>query len=97
MSNKGWLSRADFDKLDELLGKLGYGGYYDFLQCLKDMASNIGAVYFMKGDDLQAWDLEDVKIIPEVMAMLTVWSHRIARYKALYPEWIDKILEVSER
>lgn len=29
------LSREDWDKLDDLLGKHGFGGYYDLVECLK--------------------------------------------------------------
>lgn len=99
MSKKGWLSRKDFTKLDDLLSKLGYGGYYDFLECLKTIASNIGAVYFYKGDDLQAWDLEDVKTIPELMTMLMVWSDKVAVWMAKKENegFIDEVLGRKKR
>lgn len=29
------LSKEDWDKLDDLLGKIGFGGYYDLLEVLK--------------------------------------------------------------
>lgn len=33
------LSQNDWDKLDELLGKHGFGGYYDLVECLKGVLS----------------------------------------------------------
>lgn len=30
------MKHEDWEKLDELLGKEGFGGYYDFLELLKD-------------------------------------------------------------
>lgn len=92
---KGWLSRTDFDKLDELLGKLGYGGYYDFLQCLKQIASRSGAIYLKKGDDILAWDVDDIKTIPEMMAMITVWSGLLSDFFEKNPELIEQILDVK--
>lgn len=74
MSKKGWLSKEDFENLDNLFGKMGYGGYYDFLQCLKNIASNIGAVYVKGG----AWDLEEIKTIYEMMAIIQHWSNKIS-------------------
>jgi len=97
MKRKGWLERKDFDKLDELLGKLGFGGYYDFFQCLKDIASDSGAIHVKKGDDVQAWDLDDIKTIPEMIAMLHVWSHKLSDFFLEYPEVIDQILGVKRR
>lgn len=29
------LNKEDWKKLDELLSKIGFGGYYDFVECLK--------------------------------------------------------------
>lgn len=87
-----WLSRQDFEKLDELFGKLGYGGYYDFLQCLKDIASRSGAIYCGKGNDVQAWDLEDFKTIPEVVSILMAWSNKLSSFLHENPQFIEKIL-----
>jgi len=32
------LSKEDWNKLDDLLGKMGFGGYYDLLEVLKESA-----------------------------------------------------------
>lgn len=77
MTKKGWLSREDFEKLDDLFGKLGYGGYYDFLECLKEIGSKIGA-YTVEGGEI---DREDLKTISEVMAVLSAWSEAIYQFR----------------
>lgn len=78
MSSKGWLSKEDFNKLDDLFSKLGYGGYYDFLECLKEIGSNIGA-YTVEGGEV---DREGLKTIREVMAYLDYWSNGIFQYRS---------------
>ena len=35
------LIREEWDQLDTLLGKHGFGGYYDLVECLNIMAQNI--------------------------------------------------------
>ena len=35
------LSKSDWNRLDELLGKVGFGGYYDLIEVLKDTARNL--------------------------------------------------------
>lgn len=91
---KNELSREDFNKLADLLRKMGYIGYFDFLQNLKDIANNIGANYFEKewvGDDVD--DLEGVKTIYEVERILRGWSYKISTWLDKHPEWINEILE----
>ncbi len=92
MSNKGWLSKEDFEMLDELLDIMGYGGYYDFLQCLKDIASNIGANYVKDG----AGDLTEVKTIYEMMNILQDWSDKVSLWMVENPSWIEKIIAVKK-
>lgn len=92
MNKKGWLSSEEFEKLDDLFSKMGYGGYYDFLQCLKDIASNIGAVYVFEHNEVQAWDLQDVKTINEAMTMIRVWSNKVSKWMNKHPGWIEEIL-----
>lgn len=89
MSKKGWLSKSDFEKLDDLFGKLGYGGYYDFLECLKIIAREIGARNTKEG----AWDLMDFKTILEVMTVISVWSGKVSDWRMNNPDWIDEILK----
>jgi hypothetical protein len=35
------LNKQDWEKMDELLGKIGFGGYYDFIELLKMSIVNI--------------------------------------------------------
>lgn len=90
--SRGWLSREDFAILDELFGKLGYGGYYDFLLVLKDIASKSGAIHFIEDGEIRGWDLEDIKTIPELVSMLLAWSNKVLDYREKNPDYIDKIL-----
>jgi len=36
------LSREDWNLLDDLLGRHGFGGYYDLVECLKMVAGDLG-------------------------------------------------------
>lgn len=36
------LSRAEWGQLDDLLGKHGFGGYYDLVESLKSVAGDLG-------------------------------------------------------
>jgi len=36
------LSREEWNQLDDLLGKHGYGGYYDLIEVLKMVLGNLG-------------------------------------------------------
>jgi hypothetical protein len=73
MSSKGWLSKEDFAKLDDLFSKMGFGGFYDFLECLKEICSKIGA-FTVEGGEV---DRESLKTIPDVMGCLEGWAEGI--------------------
>ena len=93
---KNQLLKEDFETLNTLFAKMGYIGYHDFLQNLKDAACNIGANYFEKegvGDDID--ELEGVKTIYEVERILSGWSYKIATWidKQPYLDWIVEIME----
>jgi hypothetical protein len=66
MKKSNWLSKEDFDKLDELFSKMGYGGYYDFLECLKHVGIRFNA-FTVDGKRI---DPNTLKTIPEVMSFL---------------------------
>lgn len=86
MSSKGWLSKEGFEALDNLLSKLGYGGYYDFLECLRGIASNIGALT-VEGGEI---DRESLKTIPEVMDCLESWSDGVFIFRSSNEWQFDK-------
>jgi hypothetical protein len=60
-----YLSKDDWNLLDTLLGKHGFGGYYDLVECLKLVLSRI-----TKGQ----LDLTKIKDLPSVVAALTKYS-----------------------
>lgn len=64
VNKKHWLSEEDWSKLDELLGKHGFGGYYDLVECLK-MA--LEKVVRLKDPGFCA---DDVKDLPTVVTAL---------------------------
>jgi len=35
------LNKEDFNKLDELIRKIGFGSYYDLIECLKMILDNM--------------------------------------------------------
>jgi hypothetical protein len=45
------LSHEDWKKLDELLGQLGFGGYYDFKECLRLAITNLNGSERLTGKD----------------------------------------------
>jgi len=61
------LSKEDWDKLDDLIGQHGFGGYYDLVECLKMVAGDLG----VSGTEV---DLMDIKTLPEVVDLLMVWA-----------------------
>lgn len=65
MSEKDiFLSKEEWNQLDTLLGKHGFGGYYDLIDCLKSVLSRIKK-------DL---DLAKIKDLPTVVAALMKYS-----------------------
>lgn len=92
--SKGWLSKEDFNKLDDLFSKLGYGGYYDFLECLKSIGSEIGA-FTVEGGEI---DREEIKTINDVMAFLDNWADAIQKYRLANNFEIDReLLKLAKR
>jgi len=53
-----YLTKDEWDKLDTLLGKHGFGGYYDLLECLKSLAGKNHA------------EINQLKTLPEVVTFL---------------------------
>lgn len=75
--SEGWLNKKDFELLDDLFGKMGFGSYYDFLECLKEIGSNIGA-YTVEGGEI---DRDDLKTIMDVYKCLDSWSSGILQFR----------------
>ena len=49
------LNREDWNKLDDLLGKIGFGGYYDFLEVLKIGAYKLCKTQ-LKEEERKKWE-----------------------------------------
>lgn len=64
------LSKSEWNRLDELLGKHGFGGYYDLVESLKMVLEQIG-----EGKLKEGWQNE-VKDLPTVVNLLLVVSKK---------------------
>ena len=72
------LSREDWDKLDELLGKHGWGGYYDLVECLKIVAGDLGIT--MTGIELYPeHDGGQSMSLPQIVQFLQDWAGLISK------------------
>jgi len=69
------LSYPDWDKLDTLLGKHGFGGYYDLMECLKDVAGHLG--FFNTGIDLHESNID----LPQMVRFLMDWANMLSNEK----------------
>lgn len=56
MSYKTYLNRWDWEKLDDILHQIGYGGYYDFLECLRQIHRNLAP-------EINVDDVKDVRVL----------------------------------
>lgn len=61
-----WLSSEDFDVLDDLIGKHGFGGYYDLLEVLKGIITKADIMNKLKKDSEK-----DIKTLPEAIGVLS--------------------------
>ena len=68
------LNKEDWEKLDELLGKHGFGGYYDMLEALKMCLNSLGISYL-------GIDPNDIKNLSEAVSLLNVWTYSISQDK----------------
>lgn len=73
------MNREDWNKLDELLGKEGFGGYYDLVECLKDIARDW--INDVKDDfplfEKIIYKVDDIKTIKSAVSFL----HAFARLR----------------
>lgn len=61
------LSREDWQKLDALLSKIGFGGYYDLIELLRMTAHNLAA-----GEDMHSWISANTDLRDLAMAVHTL-------------------------
>lgn len=65
------LTKEDWNQLDELLGKHGFGGYYDLVECLKMSLNSLGF-------SNTGIDIDDIKTLPDVVSALNYWTNAIS-------------------
>lgn len=61
------LSKDDWNQLDDLLGKHGFGGYYDLVECLKLVGGDLGI-------SLTGIDYSDSISLPQMVQYLQDWA-----------------------
>lgn len=91
MNSSKRLSREDWDQLDTLIGKHGFGGYYDFLECLRMVGKNIAAGLLKEDGDVRMIDLDEVKTLHEMTSILLSWSDKISVWRGNHPDWEEEV------
>jgi len=69
------LNKKDWNELDRLLGKMGFGGYYDCIEVLRSAASKLAKDKKLS-DDLQDFIQEE-----DDLQILIVLINQLARRK----------------
>jgi len=60
------LSKEEWNQLDNLLSKHGFGGYYDLLECLKMILCRVA-----KGKIKREEEIKDLKTVVELLLHFT--------------------------
>ena len=72
------LSKEDWDKLDTLLGKHGFGGYYDLVESLKMVAGDLG-ISFTGIELYPEHDGGQSMSLPQIVQFLQDWAGLITK------------------
>jgi len=80
-----WLSSEDWNKLDDLLGKHGFGGYYDLIESLKISLGDLGVE--RTGVDLYP-EGRNRLTLPQTVRLLNEWTHSLS----FHPDW-NRVIE----
>ena len=89
------LSKEDWDKLDELLGRHGWGGYYDLVECLKIVAGDLGIT--MTGIELYPeHDGGQSMSLPQIVRFLQDWAGLIS-VNPDFPALVERVAKEAER
>ena len=67
------LAYKDWELLDDLLSKHGFGGYYDLLESIKDIARGLGISH-------TGLDLNDVKDLTTAVMTLSLWVTKLRHH-----------------
>jgi len=74
------LAYKEWNRLDDLLGMHGWGGYYDLVECIKGDLSTLGAEYCTEpGGLLDIY--ESIKTLPEALELLHAWASMIGNWR----------------
>jgi len=88
------LSREDWDKLDTLLGKHGFGGYYDLVECLRMVAGDLGIS--MTGIDLYPeHDGGQSMSLPQIVQFLQDWAGLLSKDQD-FPALAERVAREAE-
>lgn len=68
------LSKDDWNLLDGLLGRHGFGGYYDLVECLKMVAGDLGI-------GMTGLDTSDDMSLPQIVKFLQNWAGLLSKDK----------------
>ena len=66
------LSKDDWNLLDDLLGRHGFGGYYDLVECLKMVAGDLGM-------GMTGLNTSDNMSLPQIVQFLQDWVGLISK------------------
>ena len=79
------LSYHEWNQLDNLIGKHGFGGYYDLIECLKDVATHLG----IGNTGLDLCDPDTKVDLPQMVAYLRDWAYLLSNTPG-FPEFSEK-------
>ena len=86
------LSREEWNQLDDLLGKHGYGGYYDLIEVLKMILGELG----IGNTGIDIGDPETKLSLPEATDLLYQWS-RVLGVTEGFQNVVEEAAELFER
>jgi hypothetical protein len=92
------LSREDWERLDELLGKHGWGGYYDLVECLRIVAGDLGITstgieLYPEREGAQA---RGGMSLPQIVKYLQDWAGLISKDPE-FPSLVERVAKGAER
>jgi hypothetical protein len=80
------LNKEDWNQLDKLLSKVGFGGYYDLCECIKMSINDILknrrlklSIFFIKknGKDITIKEIIDNNDLHSLVLLLNKLSHKL--------------------
>jgi hypothetical protein len=68
------LSKTEWNQLDQLLSKHGFGGYYDLIESIRYPLSMLG----VGNTGLDIGDPDTKLNLPEIVQLLSEWSNKLS-------------------